>query len=78
MALIITLSVNKDLKSTIEVRRLTNTNKVLLDPDDVSDYGITEYFPSGALRHGPVIQHRYGDSGEALAYEALKAMVDPD
>jgi len=78
MALIITLSINKDLKDTIEVRRLTNTGKVLLEPDDVCDYGITEYLPNGALRHGPVIQHRFGDSIQALAYEALKAMVDPD
>lgn len=78
MALIITLSINTELKNTIEVCRVTNTDRVVLKPDDISEYTVTEYLPGGWIRHGPTITHRYGDSGAALAYEALKSLVDPE
>lgn len=76
MALVVEIKVNRKLLRTVEIKRISNLGQVMLDPETISEYAVTSYFPSGwSQPHGTVF-HSYGDSAETLTMKAMAAILD--
>ena len=77
MSLNATLDVNGRVVGRITMRRVTNTTKVRLDADTVSQYEVQKYDDQGRHTVTTDVWHRFGDGAEKLLLIALEATVRP-
>lgn len=69
MAVVVRISINDNRPAlhVIEIRRISDTEVLVPDPDLVCEYQVTDY----AASHKTYLEHRYGDPVEDLVIQAL-------